>query len=168
MPIVEYPFTYPNIISKAWPRLPIEVFCAKSGSREKDWALIDTGAMNIFLPAEYVKTMNIQMTDENEIEIFTAGRKRKGHRYKVHINIYRILEMGDDDHVYVPENIVVHLNNVAVDFVPSLKYPILGVRGFLEQYVFTINYKREQFSIRTPSKERACKVCWPRDNKSKG
>jgi len=40
---------------------------------------------------------------------------------------------------------------VAIDFMPNLSVPLIGVRSFLSKFILTLNYKTQTFSLESHS-----------------
>lgn len=40
------------------------------------------------------------------------------------------------------------ISNVLIDFMPNLNVVLLGVKSFLSNFVFTVDYKKQVFSLR--------------------
>ena len=141
MPIVEYPFTTLSPGASPRPMLPIRIHNPDTGLIYRTWGLIDTGADDCAIPAAVAPVIGHQLNAGNPSSIGTAGGNAT-----VYAHITRIDILSITDHVTVVHSI----QNTPVDFCPGLNTVMLGVANFLSNFVLTIDYPRQRFSIKTP------------------
>jgi len=164
MPIVEYPFVFPSQKSTWYPQLPIDVVNTNNGNWTSGFAKIDTGANYCSIPfnTDIVEELGVSLDEKDKTKLICAGLLRED-CYKcdtINIKIFKVIDVSPDD-VFIESNLLMTLTPSQVVFIPGLANPILGVKGFLDDYVLTINYQLKKFSIRTPHKYRHCRICRP-------
>lgn len=153
MPIVEYPFTRLGPDSPFQTFLIIEVVNPKNGLAKEMPALIDTGADECTILGFYAGKLGLSLEQGKPKPIGTAGGDSTAYGHLCQINIFAMsgtLKKPTIDY----DNVVIAIPKVLVDFAPALRssYALLGVKNFLKNYVLTINYPRQVFSIRKPEK----------------
>lgn len=141
MPIVEYPFTILSPGAPPRPMLPIRIHNPDTGMIYRTWGLIDTGADDCAIPAAVAPAIGHKLDAGRPSTIGTAGGNATVYAHVTHIDILSIA-----DHVTVVHSI----HNTPVDFCPGLNTVLLGVANFLSNFVLTIDYPKQRFSIKTP------------------
>ncbi len=154
MPIINYPFTRLGPDSPFHPFLIIEVVNRQNGFSQQMPALIDTGADECTIPGFYAGKLGFALEKGKRKDIFTAGGESKAYGHRCTINIFA--RVGTIEKPIVDyNNVVITIRNVFLDFASDLKslYALMGVENFLSEYILTIDYPRQVFSIRKPRKK---------------
>ena len=107
--------------------------------------LIDSGADECCMPASFADFLGHNLTAGIAKKINTGNglTTAYGHCCTVEILDTKLLFQGKEKIVYTIEETL-------IDFMPNLHCALLGVGTFLNQFVLTIDYPREVFSIRKP------------------
>lgn len=162
MPFDFYPFIRVRPDTPPKPRLYISIIEPKTQHEAKGFAFIDSGANHCFLPCSFAKQLKINWRKGTKIKVHgPTGKWIRGYRYLLSIRIYGILLDSLPDNLLFTDTPKLELREAQVIFTPRLQEPILGVKSFLDMYVYTVNHARERFSVRIPVKDRACEICRP-------
>jgi predicted aspartyl protease len=146
MPIDSFPFIRAyRTDPKKRPWLFIRVKNPDTGHSFPTAGLVDTGADECCLPASYADLLGHNLTAGTVKKINTGNgiTTAYGHTCTVEILDTNLLFQGK-------ERIVHTIEETLIDFMPNLHCALLGVRTFLNQFVLTIDYPKEIFSIRRP------------------
>jgi len=162
MPIVEYPFPWFSPRSPQRPLSPVEIVDPHTQQSVKGVGVLDTGATLCVFPFEHAGAMGISLEASDKFHLESGGHERDAHEYTVAIRVFVVVQPKRGG-IYTAPAPVLELARVRAAFVRGLEYPILGVEDFLDTYVLTVNYQRQQFSIRVPLEEGACRICHPAD-----
>ena len=131
MDLINIPFTKfgPDDIPRPW--LPITVINPHTNKKIKLYGLIDTGADECALPAQYAVLLghNLQLGYPKEIN--TENGKTLAYFHTVRIEI--------------PDFTV---QDTLIDFMPNLNVPLLGVKSFLSNFILTVDYPNLTFSLK--------------------
>jgi hypothetical protein len=160
MPIVEYPFLAFAPRSMWRPLLPVEIVNPHTRQAVQAYGVVDTGATVCAFPLENADDIGIKLGPEHRFHLESAGNEREAYGYTVMIRVFAILQAVRRD-IYTPPTPVIELADTRIAFIRGLKCPVLGVKGFLDRYVVTVNHPRQEFSVRVPSEARVCKICHP-------
>lgn len=130
MDIIEKPFTIIRVGDIARPILPLTIKNPCTGHVMRTIGLIDTGADECAFPASYASLTGHDLLAGQQKEIGTGNGRTVAytHTISLEINDYKI-------------------DNVLVDFMPNLHIGLLGVRNFLKEFILTINYPEQNFSL---------------------
>lgn len=161
MPIVEYPFMRFSADSQWQPLLPLEIISPHNGHGIEGLGVVDTGATLCAIPSEWAEELGVSLDPATAMDLTSAGQKREAYKHVLGVRIFPISKVTDG--VYIEEKPIIELPEARIALISDLNYVILGVESFLDKYVLTINYQRQEFSIRTPSLQRSCRICWPAD-----
>jgi predicted aspartyl protease len=135
MPIRDYPFTVMRPGDSPRPYLPIKIINPATDKRLSVFALIDTGADECAFPASFAPVLghDLQAGQQKKISTGNGTTIAYGHMTKLEIEGFATQE-------------------VIVDFMPNLFIPLHGVRGFLSNFVLTVDYPKRTFSLRLPER----------------
>ena len=131
MSLQDIPFIQisPGDIPKPW--LPIVITNPHTGSKVKTYGLIDTGADECALPAQFADILGHNLQKGAPKEISTGNGITRAYSHTVSI------EAGD-----------FRTDDVLIDFMPNLSVPLLGVKSFLGKFILTVNYKDQKFTLK--------------------
>lgn len=118
----------PDDIPRPW--LPVVIINPRINKKVKVFGLIDTGADECALPAQYAMLLGHNLQKGYPKEVNTGNGKTLAYSHTVSIEI--------DDFV---------IKDVLVDFMPNLYVPLLGVRSFLSNFLLTVDYPNHNFSL---------------------
>jgi len=138
MPIINFPFysTAPGQILR--PMLPIKLINPTNGLSIKAWGLIDTGADECAIPAQYANILGHNLTLGPTKPIGTGNGITNAFAHTSRIEIYSINDMAH----------VVHtISDTPIDFMPNLHVILLGVKNFLSRFKLSVDYPNKVFSI---------------------
>jgi len=132
MDLVNIPFIKLIPDDDARPWLPIVIENPHAGRETKTYALIDTGADECALPAQYAPLIghNLQEGHQKEVNTGNGVTIAYSHTISIRIDAFKI-------------------NNILVDFMPNLAVPLLGVKSFLSNFLLTIDYPKQVFSLKS-------------------
>jgi len=138
MDIIDFPFTRDFRSSTPKPRLPIKITNPHTGKTLLTYGLIDTGADECAIPAEYAVILGHDLHRGIKKNIITGAGETEAYGHTMDIETSGIL-----------------IKNVVIDFMEGLPTVLLGVRSFLSRFILTVDYKNHSFSLirHTPDKE---------------
>ncbi len=138
MPIKDCPvdsfISYPTSIL-----LPIIIINPENNKSYKTKGLIDTGACDCAIPADIAKILGHNLILGYPKIIGTGNGDSLAYSHTSTIQIFHP-EKPDGNPIYT-------LDNVLIDFMPNLHFPLLGVNGFLSEFILSINYPKRIFSL---------------------
>ena len=134
MQLLNIPFTKlgPNDIFRPW--LPVTLINPHSESKVRVLGLIDTGADECALPARYASILGHKLENGLVKEINTGNGTTTAYGHTVKIKM---------------DNFVIQ--EALIDFMPNLHVPLLGVKTFLSNFILTVDYLSQRFSLKTNS-----------------
>jgi len=147
MPIKDYPLT-PVAPGLARPMLWVRVINPTTKRGVIALAIVDTGADDCVFPAKVASQLDYKLKAVTPKRIKTAiGTVSVSmHKYKPRVDI---LEMRPDG---MPGKKILHtIRNTPIDFIGGCDAFLLGT-SFLSDFVLTIDYPRQVFSIRKPKR----------------
>jgi predicted aspartyl protease len=128
--VKDYPFTKTRPDDIARPYLPITIFNQEKNKEINVYALIDTGADECALPASLASLLGHNLKSGYKKKINTGNGLTVAYSHSIRIKVF---DFTTDE--------------VLIDFMPNLHIPLLGVKSFLSNFVFTINYKDSNFTL---------------------
>jgi predicted aspartyl protease len=135
MPIEYRQFRKNHADRDAKPWLGIEIENPHTGQKIKCEGLIDTGASECCFPEHFADMLGHDFRTGEKINLGTASGATDAY---MHTTI-----------IHVPG---FSTNECKVSFVKGLKIPLLGVKSFLSNFILTIDYPKETFSLKLPVK----------------
>lgn len=139
MPIRDCPFTNcGNDIYR--PILPVRIINPHTLKGYKTFGLIDTGADDCAIPAAYAPLLGHNLQAGQPKLISTGNGETIAYAHTTRFQIYH---PSTGEHLYT-------VDDTPIDFMPNLHVVLLGVNSFLSQFVLTINYPQNSFSIIYP------------------
>jgi hypothetical protein len=110
-------------------------------------ALVDTGADSCAFPADIAGQLGHNLESVPAKPVFTASGQTEAF---AHTSCVDILQMRPDG---LPGDKVLYtIDDTPIDFIRGCDDFLLGVRDFLDEFVLTIDYPRQRFSIRKAGK----------------
>jgi len=151
MAIDKFPFTRLSPVGQYKPYLYVRISNPKSSISMTIPALIDTGAEDCALPGWYaVKLGHNLRKGHNCRSVHGIGGATEAY---AHTCTLEVLDMkgGLKSPVIDYENVVISKSSL-FDFVENwnMTFAILGVNGFLRDYILTIDYPNHLFSLTKP------------------
>ncbi len=130
MDILNFPFIKfsPDDIARPW--LPVIVTNPHTNKEIKIYGLIDTGADECALPAQFAPLLGHDLQAGYPKEINTGNGKTLAYSHTVCLTIQDFT-----------------IKDVLIDFMPNLYVPLLGVKSFLSNFIITIDYPNFNFSL---------------------
>ena len=119
-------------IGSSFPRpfLPVTIINPTTHKSINMWGLIDTGADECALPAEFASRLGHSLQNGYSKTIGTGNGQTVAYSHTVQI------KAGD----YITQNVI-------IDFMPNLDIPLLGVKSFLSNFTLKIAYPEQKFSL---------------------
>ena len=119
-------------IGSGFPRpfLPVTIINSATHEHINIWGLIDTGADECALPAEFASKLGHNLQKGSSRTIGTGNGETVAYSHTVKI------KAGD----YTTQNVL-------IDFMPNLNTPLLGVKSFLSNFILKVNYLEQKFSL---------------------
>ena len=114
------------------PFLPLTIINPATKRKINAYALIDTGADECALPSFIASAIGHDLQAGTPKKISTGNGISSAYSHTVRFQI------GD----FITDD-------VAIDFMPNLHMPLLGVKSFLSKFVLTIDYPAQCFSLMT-------------------
>lgn len=130
MDIKNAPFRKLGPLDIARPWLPVTVINPHTNKKLLVLGLIDTGADECAFPAQLAVILGHDLQSGCMREIGTGNGKTVAYSHTIRLDV---------NGFSFPE--------ILIDFLPNLHVPLLGVRSFLSNFVLTIDYPREIFSL---------------------
>lgn len=141
MPISDYPFTIMAPGHPARPMLPVRIFNPATGKFINSLGLIDTGADECAIPAQYANILGHNLSSGAVKQINTGNGATNAYAHTTRIDI-----LGLNGSMWVVHTI----NDTPIDFMPNLGVILLGANNFLSRFILTIDYPSQKFSIKLP------------------
>lgn len=138
MPFSDYPFISLSPGQRPRPMLPIRIVNPQNNQSMRALGLIDTGADQCSIPADFAKLLGHNLAAGTEKEIRTAGGPAKAYGHTTRIEVFSMK---------TPAATVHTIPDTPVDFCPGLHVVLLGVDHFLSEFLLTINYPKQNFSL---------------------
>ena len=130
MPLIKIPFKKFSDVDIPRPWLPTIIANPHIGKSTKIWGLIDTGADECALPADYAVFLGHDLQAGKPKKINTGNGMTLAYSHTMCIQV--------DD---------LELKNILIDFMPNLQTCLLGVKNFLSKFILTVNYPEKYFSL---------------------
>ena len=130
MKIVESPFIqlHPDDIARPW--LPVTLKNPHTGQAISVYGLIDTGADECAIPAQYALLIGHNLQAGTPKIIDTGNGPTTAYAHTLSFETHGI-----------------KIENVLIDFMPNLSVVLFGVKSFLSNFILTINYPEKVFSL---------------------
>lgn len=134
MNLLNIPFTKfsPDDVARPW--LPLAITNPHTNKRIRLYGLIDTGADECALPAQYAVLLGHNLQQGYPKEINTGNGKTLAYSHTIRIEI--------------PDFTV---QDTLIDFMPNLNIPLLGVKSFLSNFILSVDYPNLTFSLEIKS-----------------
>ena len=140
-------YTFPLIIDadkdtcRAY--IKIELVNPHSGLKFKTNGIIDTGADKCAIPASLAKELGHDLCAGNERTITTVNGPTEVYEHTTSINVFEF------DLIKLEYSDIIALSTceTVIDYAPKLKTVLLGYKGFLEHYVFEVDYINKIFFL---------------------
>lgn len=126
--IVPFSQSNPDDIPRPW--LKIVLSNPGTGKSMKTYGIIDTGADECALPAHYAPILGHDLQAGKLTEISTGNGVTMAYSHTVSFSIDGF-----------------EVKNVLIDFMPNLSVPLLGVKSFLSNFILTVDYPNQEFSL---------------------
>lgn len=136
MPIRNFPFRSILPGEPLKPYLPIRIVNPKSGESMIWWGLVDTGADSCAIPADMAGDLSHILKKGKPVSGYSASGESDGY---IHTTNIEILDYDG--------NVVYEEHTAEVEYTVGLPTVLLGVKGFLDSFVLTVDYKNQCFSI---------------------
>jgi len=130
MPRKTFPFKAVKDGDLKRPYLPVKIINKDSGRIIRISALIDTGADECAMPVIFAKILGHDLEKGAARPVITGGGVVTAWR---HTAILSVEGFPDREAV--------------IDFVPALQSPLIGVRSFLSDFILTVDYPGENFTL---------------------
>ena len=131
MDIIEYPFSklFPDDIPRPW--LPVTIKNPHTNQSINVYGLIDTGADECAVPADYAPLIGHNLQAGNQKSINTGNGVTTAYSHTLSFETHGIA-----------------INNVLIDFMPNLTVVLLGVKSFLSNFILTVDYKNYTITLK--------------------
>lgn len=120
----------PNDIPRPW--LPVVIKNPHTNKELEVYGLIDTGADECALPAQYSLLLEHNLQAGYPKEVNTGNGKTLAYSHTICLTIRDFM-----------------IKDVLIDFMPNLYVPLLGVKSFLSNFVLTVDYPDSSFSLKS-------------------
>jgi len=130
MNIINRPFTIITSGGIARPILPIVLKNPSTGQQLRTFGLIDTGADDCAFPAAFA-LMTGHNLGAGTLKVISTGNgttNAYAHTISLEVDGYKV-------------------DNILIDFMPNLNIGLIGVRSFLKNFILTIDYPNQTFSL---------------------
>ncbi len=132
MEILSFPFTKFSQNDMPRPWLPVVIKNPHTNKELEVYGLIDTGADECALPAQYALLLEHNLQAGYPKEVNTGNGKTLAYSHTICLTIQDFT-----------------IEDVLIDFMPNLYVPLLGVKSFLSNFVLTIDYLNFSFSLKS-------------------
>lgn len=130
MELRDIPFISIGEESVPKPWLALTLINPQTDQCKRIFGLIDTGADECAFPASYAGLIGHDLEKGIKQGVHTGGGITCAYAHTVSMQIQDL-----------------RIDDVLVDFLPQLSVPLLGVKSFLSQFVLTIDYPSQRFSL---------------------
>ena len=130
MAIVYVPFTRISSSDVLRPWLQLIIKNPHTNKELRTLGIIDTGADEVALPASYAPMLGHNLQSGSPKQINTGNGLTVAYSHTTCIEI--------DD---------IKVDNVLVDFLPNLNVVLIGVKNCLANFILTIDYPAQKFSL---------------------
>lgn len=137
MPIRNYPFSTWGAINYLSPMLPLRIINPHTGKSIQTWGLIDTGASQCAIPAGLASILGHNLPLGSIIPVGTGNGVANAYAHTTRIEILAL----------DGSSVLFTINDIPINFMPNLGPVLLGVDHFMEYFVLTVDYPKQQFSI---------------------
>ncbi len=137
MPVKNFPFRDIGGHGKPRPFLYVNYINPHTDKSFQTWALIDTGADDCVLPAEFAELLGHKLEMGTQTNIVSANGGSVAYRHTMKI------EIPDSD----TNDPLFSTQETMITFIEGLKQPLLGTDSFLCHFRLTIDYPIKQFSL---------------------
>jgi Retroviral aspartyl protease. len=131
MDIINVPFSRLQSQDPPRPWLPITIKNPHTGQSQRVLGLIDTGADECAIPADYAPVIGHDLQKGTKKVIQTAGGETSAYSHSLCIEADGI-----------------SIDNVLIDFMPNLPVVLLGTKSFLSNFILNVDYKNYTFSLK--------------------
>ncbi|MFC1855641.1 hypothetical protein ACFL2A_03765 [Thermodesulfobacteriota bacterium] len=138
MPITNFPFLSVRNDSFFRPMLLIKITNPDTGKSFNTVGQIDTGADECAIPAGIADLLGHKLKDGNKKDIRTGNGITQFYTHKTTFEIFDISG----------KKLVLTIKDTPVDYGENLSTVLLGVNNFLSNFVLTIDYPKQNFSIK--------------------
>lgn len=126
------------------PILPIKIINPHTNLFLSTYGIIDTGADECAVPATYASILGHDLKKGKARTIGTGGGDATSYPHTttleiIHPKTYKL---------------VCRIENAQIDFMVGLPEVLLGVGGFLSNFILNINYPKSVFSLTKPKKRK--------------
>ncbi len=148
MPVRNHPLTIQNRGERFLrPYLSVRAFCSETHHGREGYlqkgqlimGLVDTGADTCAMPLSYASLIGHVVENGETGSVITAGSGDI--KTVIHTCSFDLLCPRTKRTLY-------HLENIKTHFTNNLKCPLIGVSGFLNQFMLTIDYPSNCFSLK--------------------
>ena len=122
------------------PILPVKIVNPENNKSIRQWGIIDTGADDSAIPGWVAKKLGHNLKKGISKFIDTASGSSI-----VFSHTATILILHPETYIQVYK-----LDNIPIDFLPDLSYPLWGVNNFLCRFILEIDYPCQLFSLKLP------------------
>ena len=135
MQLIDLPFRQLSQNDTPRPWLPVTIVNPHTNKKVHVLALIDTGADECAIPANYASILghNLMMGQTKEVKTGNGLTTAYAHTTTIEVGGFVV-------------------QNALIDFMPNLHVVLLGTKSFLSNFILTINYPQKTFSLITPKK----------------
>lgn len=121
-----------------YPLLPVRITSLVSYESVEEYALLDTGADDCAIPSLLGPDLGV---------VVSTGRRRTRHGLGSASAFGHDVRIEILDEQFKP---IFEVSEKTVDFCDGLQTVLLGVNGFLQHFIISIDYPGRTFSIRRP------------------
>jgi hypothetical protein len=135
MATLEFPFLklHKDDVPRPWLPIVIENPHTDPPKIIRTYGLIDTGADECAIPAGYASLLGHDLQAGKQKTINTGNGPTVAYSHTLCIDVQGIRS-----------------DNVLIDFMPNLSVILIGVKNFLEEFILTVDYPKNTFSLRNP------------------
>lgn len=131
MNLLNIPFTRFGSQDVPRPWLPVTIINPDTNQKVKVYGLIDTGADECAFPANFAVLLGHNLQGGYPKEISTENGITLAYSHTVKIEVANFVTQ-----------------DILIDFMPNLHIPLLGVKSFLSNFLLTIDYPGQTFSLK--------------------
>ena len=133
MELLDLPFIQISPADIPRPLIPVTIKNPHTGKCINLYGLVDTGADECAIPASYALLLGHDLQAGYPKVITTGNGQTNSYSHTM------CIKSGD-----------VEINDVLIDFLPNLNMLLLGAKNFLSNFILTIDYKNQVFSLKKP------------------
>jgi predicted aspartyl protease len=125
------------------PMLPLRISNPRTGDEITVWGIVDTGADGCAFPGRITDALEIDLQAGVKRLIGTGNGLTEAYAHLVQVDVFGLRPRSSR----VDANKIIHSVSATIDFIPNLDCCLIGFENFLKDFILSIDYQRQVFSL---------------------